>query len=98
MPDVPFNVDFDEDRLWPFLREYFEVVEVRRFGLYDLVSRVVHPLLVGPSEPKYDAKINDIARQLAAELRGMDDLSREFSAFMRRKASLSGSNGKVSGG
>ena len=85
MPSVPFNLDFDEEILWPYVRRYFDVVEIRRFGLYDLISRVVHPLLVNPSEPVYDAKINDIARRVSVELRGMDDLSREFSAFLRRR-------------
>jgi SAM-dependent methyltransferase len=84
MPPVAFNLDFDETVLWSFLRGLFEIVEVRRFGLYDLVSRVVHPLLVSPEEPRYDAKINEIARGLAATMRGTDELSREFSAFLRR--------------
>lgn len=84
MPPVAYNLDFDEDQLWPFLRRYFEIVEVRRFGLYDLISRVVHPLLVSPEEPQYDAKINAVAHRLAARLRGTDDLSREFHAVLRR--------------
>jgi ubiquinone/menaquinone biosynthesis C-methylase UbiE len=85
MPVVSFNLDFDEEQLWPFLRRDFEIVDVRRFGLYDLISRIVHPLLVSPAAPKYDAKINDIARQVSARLRGADELSREFSAFLRRR-------------
>jgi SAM-dependent methyltransferase len=84
MPAVAFNLDFDEEKLWPFLRRYFEIVEVRRFGLYDFVSRVVHALLSWPDEPKYDAPINDVASRVATKLRGTDDLSREFSAFLRR--------------
>jgi ubiquinone/menaquinone biosynthesis C-methylase UbiE len=83
MPSVPFNLDFDEERLWPFIQQYFDIVEIRRFGLYDLISRVVHPLLVSPAEPKYDAEINKVARQLS-RLRGMEEMSREFSAFLRR--------------
>lgn len=84
MPIVPYNLDFDEEKLWPFVRQYFQIVDVRRFGIYDLISRVVHPLLVAPSEPQYDARINEIAWRLSATLRGADDLSREFSAFLRR--------------
>jgi len=84
MPVVGYNLDFDEEKLWPFLRQYFDIVEVRRFGLYDLISRVVHPLLVSPLEPQYDAKINEIAGRVSAKLQGDGDLSREFSAFLRR--------------
>lgn len=84
MPDVSYNLDFDEETLWPFLRQFFRIVEVRRFGLYDLISRVVHPLLVSPEEPRYDARINEIARRVATHLQGTDDLSREFFAVLRR--------------
>lgn len=84
MPRVPFNEDFDETQLWPFLRKYFEIVEVRRFGLYDFVSRVVHPLLVSPGEPEYVSKINEVASLVSSKMRGMDEVAREFSAFLRR--------------
>jgi ubiquinone/menaquinone biosynthesis C-methylase UbiE len=84
MPPVPYNLDFDEEKLWPFIRQYFEIVEVRRFGIYDLISRVLHPLLVRPEEPLYDSRINEIASEIAAKLPGVDELSREFSAFLRR--------------
>lgn len=85
MPVVAFNDDFDEDMLWPFLRRLFDVVSVERTGMYDLISRVVHPLLVSPAEPKYDDKINEIARLVAAKIPGVEWLGREFSALLRRR-------------
>ncbi len=85
MPVVAFNDDFDEDTLWPFLRGSFDVVSVERTGMYDLISRVVHPLLVSPAEPKYDDEINEIARVIAAKIPGVGRLGREFSAVLRRR-------------
>jgi len=87
MPAVSFNVDFDEKQLWPFIRRHFEIVKLKYFGLYDLVSRIVHPLLVSPEEPKYESKINEIASRISAKLHGADELSREFSACLRRLGS-----------
>lgn len=84
MPKVAYNLDFDEEKLWPFLRQNFNIIEIRRFGIYDLISRVVHPLLVQPASPCYDSKINEIARHVSTALRGCDELSREFSAFLKR--------------
>lgn len=84
MPPVAYNLDFDEKLLWPFVRNYFDLVEVKRFGLYDLIARIVHPLLIQPEEPRYDAKINQIAAQISAKLEGADFLSREFSAVLRK--------------
>jgi len=86
MPDVPYNLDFDEDLLWPYIQRFFQIVEIRRFGLYDLISRIVHPLLVAPDEPKYEAKINEIAKTVTAEMDGLGEISREFSGFLRRIA------------
>lgn len=83
MPDVPFNSDLDEMTLWPFLRRHFEIVQIRRYGLYDLVARVVHPLLVAPAQPDYEAKINEIARQVAAATDAAGEVSRWFTAFLR---------------
>ena len=87
MPDVPFNSDLDELTLWPFLRRHFEIVQVRRYGLYDLVARVVHPLLVAPAQPDYEAKINEIARRLAAATDAAGEVSRWFTAFLRVRPS-----------
>jgi len=87
MPDVPFNSDLDEATLWPFLRRHFEILQVRRYGLYDLVARVVHPLLVAPAQPDYEAKINDIARQVAAATDAAGEVSRWFTAFLRVRPS-----------
>lgn len=87
MPDVPFNTDFDEEKLWPFLRRHFEIVDVRRYGLYDVIARVVHPLLVAPAEPSYEAKINDIARKIAGTSDAAGDVSRWFTAVLRVSSS-----------
>jgi SAM-dependent methyltransferase len=84
MPPVAFNLDFDEELLWPYLRQYFDIVEIRRFGIYDLISRIVHPLIVSPEKPQYDAKINEVAWHLSAKLTGAEEMSREFSAVLRR--------------
>jgi len=84
MPDVAYNNDFDENLLWPFIRGFFEIVDIRRFGIYDLISRVTHPILVAPEEPKYDARINETAYKIAKNLRGNDEISRVFSAFLKR--------------
>jgi SAM-dependent methyltransferase len=85
MPPVAFNLDLDEDVLWKFLREYFDVLEIRRLGLYDFISRVIHPLLVQPDEPRYDAKINEIGRFAAERLDGFSEIGREFIAVLRKK-------------
>jgi len=65
---------FREEEIKKFLRELFEIETVQFFGTYYLISRVVHPLLVQPEKPKFDAKINTIARKIAEVLPDIGEL------------------------
>jgi ubiquinone/menaquinone biosynthesis C-methylase UbiE len=61
-----FSNKFDEDTVREKALESFsEIVDVQRFGMYYFLSRVVHPLMVAPEAPSYDAPINTAARQIA---------------------------------
>jgi len=55
------NQNFDLEKLLPFLEKGFQLIQRKSFGLYYFLSRVIHPLLVAPEEPRYDAKMNQIA-------------------------------------
>jgi SAM-dependent methyltransferase len=67
MPMVWHNQDFERAKTLDFLDRYFVLEQEVGFGSYDLIARVVHPLLVAPSSPKYEAKINEIAARVALE-------------------------------
>lgn len=76
MPPVWHNVDFNAELLLPFLRRFFVIRQQVHFGVYDFIARVAHPLLVSPEEPKYDARINQVAASLALESQEFASLSR----------------------
>jgi demethylmenaquinone methyltransferase/2-methoxy-6-polyprenyl-1,4-benzoquinol methylase len=42
----------------------FELVDKNGFSTFFLIARVLHPLLVAPDSPRFDAPINDFARQI----------------------------------
>jgi ubiquinone/menaquinone biosynthesis C-methylase UbiE len=63
-PDNVSALKFREHDLEDFLQPLFNVEKKHYFGLYYLISRVVHPLLVAPEQPKFDNPINAIARKL----------------------------------
>jgi ubiquinone/menaquinone biosynthesis C-methylase UbiE len=75
------NVFFDVHMLFPALERIgFAVRAHRDFGMYYFVSRVVHPLVVQPNEPRYDSPINRAAfecQRAAAgkEFRGVGPIS-----------------------
>jgi hypothetical protein len=67
-----------------FLSSFFSLEREIGFGTYDLVSRVVHPLLVAPDEPRYDARINEVAAKVALERSG-DVMNSRIAIFCLRK-------------
>ena len=63
-----FSNKFDEDEMLPVALASFKThVHTQRFGMYYLISRVIHPLLIAPASPKYDAPINAIAQQVCSQ-------------------------------
>lgn len=82
--DRLFTLKFDERELIQFCLQFFELDHIQRFGMYYFLSRVVHPLLVAPEKPTYDAKINEIARQIAEVIPDFQGLG-HLVAFIWRK-------------
>jgi ubiquinone/menaquinone biosynthesis C-methylase UbiE len=62
------TLKFHEAQLLDFCRKYFDLKETKRFGMYYFLTRIVQPLLVAPEEPRYDHKLNEIAKRIALEI------------------------------
>ncbi len=85
MKPVWHNWDLSTSVVSKFLESTFELVEQHDSGIYDLIARVAHPLLVAPEAPQYEAKINQIAARIASAADGLPNLSRVFFlAFQKR--------------
>lgn len=85
MPKVWHNVDFHEAETLRYLEEHFTLEDRKYFGMYDFVSRVIHPLLVAPEEPKYDSRINEIGAKISLEVGGFEYLSRVLFLVLRKR-------------
>lgn len=85
MPTVWHNVDFEEQTLLPWLDRFFTLEARRHFGVYDFVSRIVHPMAVAPESPVYDSAINRTAAQLAVHLQDFGAVSRVAFLVLTRK-------------
>jgi len=70
------NLYIDEEKFTPFLNKYFDLIENNRFGFYHFISKVVHPLVVSPEEPKFDSKINIVARIVASKMPKIPELEK----------------------
>ena len=80
-----FSNKFDEEEMFQMAETLFEQLEdIQRFGMYYFISRVLHPLLVAPEQPKYDARINAIARQICGQIPNYKDLGHVALFIFRR--------------
>ncbi len=68
------NLLSDDEPIMKFLKDQFKIQRIISMGTYYFISRVVHPLSVLPDEPKFDAKINEVARKIALKLDGLNEL------------------------
>lgn len=80
-----FSNKFDEEEMLQVADTLFERLEgIQRFGMYYFISRVIHPLLVAPEQPKYDARINAVARQICSQIPNYEDLGHVALFVFRR--------------
>ena len=63
---VSYNRNLLHHELDPFIKEYFTVEAVHDYGLYLFMSRVYHPLVVAPEQPKHDSRLNEVAGLLSS--------------------------------
>jgi ubiquinone/menaquinone biosynthesis C-methylase UbiE len=63
--DRLITLKFHEEQLLSFCRPFFHLERVQRFGMYYFLTRIVEPLLVAPDSPRYDHKLNEVARSIA---------------------------------
>jgi SAM-dependent methyltransferase len=82
--DRLLTLKFDEAQLISFGSQLFDLVTIHRFGMYYFLTRIVHPLLVAPEAPRYDAPINSLAREIARVYPNFQDLG-HLVAFVWRK-------------
>ena len=62
------SLKFEESEIERVFERHFRIARRHYFGAYYLISRVVHPLLVAPARPRFDAEINRIARAVAEQV------------------------------
>ncbi|MGE5329815.1 MAG: class I SAM-dependent methyltransferase [Deltaproteobacteria bacterium] len=79
------SLKFNEKQLNEFLSPMFEIEKIQFFGMYYLISRVIHPLLTYPEKPMFDAKINTIARQISNIIPDVDRIGHVMGYKLKAK-------------
>jgi ubiquinone/menaquinone biosynthesis C-methylase UbiE len=70
-----YNVNLKNAELLLYMETLFNVICTNTFGMYDFITRVVHPLYVHPKEPKYNAKLNKIAKDISLQFPNNTDMA-----------------------
>jgi ubiquinone/menaquinone biosynthesis C-methylase UbiE len=81
------TLKFHERELLKFCSKYYDHKETKRFGMYYFLTRIVQPLLVAPDEPRYDHKLNEIAKRIALRVPDFDGIG-HLVGFVLRKRSV----------
>lgn len=79
------NTYIDEPVFLDALSGTFEHVETVRFGMYGFLSKVLHPLLVAPDEPAFDAPLNEVAARIARQIPDFDGCSHQVLFVLRKR-------------
>lgn len=67
------NLYLKEGVFLEHMRQHFSLQGIQRFGMYQFLSKVVHPLLVAPEQPKFESRFNEIARNIAQHVPEFED-------------------------
>jgi len=91
LPEIkvaPYNRNFLSHEFDKFIGQYFELIDQRHYGLYLFLSRVYHPLVVSPEEPRHDSKMNDVAMRLSQVLSLPDMEKYSYNLFYALKKNV----------
>lgn len=61
---VKYNNYLDKEKFERFIKDKFKIICFKGFGLYLYLTRVVHPALVFPKQPKHNSLINKLFMRL----------------------------------
>ena len=84
---VNYNKNLVRKEFERFIGQYFDVMAVHHYGAYLFLSRIIHPLIVSPKEPKHDSRLNDVAKKISRiiQLPYFKKYSYNLFYFLRKK-------------
>ena len=69
------NLYIDEIEFMDILKGKFNIVEVKRFGMYHFISKVLYPLFIHPEEQQFNSKFNELARKIGSKITDFEGCS-----------------------
>ena len=79
------NIPIDENYVLTKIKKRFKIINLKRLGIYYYMSRVFHPALVSPEEPKPNTKINELGLKselMSHEYKYQENYFEQFGAHL----------------
>lgn len=89
--DRLFTRKFVESELLAFCAPHFDLLRTQRFGMYYFITRILQPLLVAPEPPRYDHRLNEVARAIARVVPDFESIGHLVGFILRKKLLASSS-------
>ena len=83
--DRLLTLKFHERELLDYIDPLFEVLRVQRFGMYYFLTRIVQPLLVAPDPPRYDHRLNEVAKDIARVVPDLEHMGHLVGFVLRKR-------------
>jgi len=81
-----FTLKFHERELLEFIEPHYDLIRIKRFGMYYFLTRIIQPLLVAPDPPRYDHPLNGVAKRIARSIPDLEQMG-PLVGFVLRKPS-----------
>lgn len=79
------NCYIKESKFLFFIKSYFKVLEVKRFGMYQFLTKVVYPFAIFPKTPDFLSDFNKTAMEIGKKIINFNDCSHQVMFVLRKK-------------
>ncbi|MBF0360127.1 MAG: class I SAM-dependent methyltransferase [Oligoflexia bacterium] len=85
MPKVDHNLDFEINRTNQYLENFFHIDELKTFGSYEFITRLIYPLYIDKLTPEYGSRFHEIAFKICSELPDLNSSVSKFALWVLKK-------------
>jgi SAM-dependent methyltransferase len=79
------TLKFHERELLDHVEPGYELVRIKRFGMYYFLTRIVQPLLVAPDPPRYEHPLNEVAKGIARAVPDLEQMGQLVGFVLRKR-------------
>jgi ubiquinone/menaquinone biosynthesis C-methylase UbiE len=79
------NCYVKESKFLSFIKKYFTVIEIKRFGMYQFLTKIVYPFSIYPKSPDFLSDFNKAAMEIGKKITNFNDCSHQVMFILKKK-------------